>query len=424
MTVYEVTGGKRLEGSVKVQGAKNSILPILAATLLIKDKCIIHNCPMLSDVEAAIRILIKLGCVCLRDEDTVIIDATDAANFEIPNDLMREMRSSVLFLGAIVSRMGKAKISTPGGCELGPRPIDLHLSSLKQLGVIIKEENGYIECSAPKSINGAVIKLPFPSVGATENIIIASCVSGSTTVIKGAACEPEISDLADFLNAAGARIKGAGSSVVVIEGVQSLRCTEHTVIPDRIVAATYLSAAAITKGEVYLNNVRADYFSAVIKFFKNIGCTVKGNANSLYLKCNNLMSHNLTVKTGVYPEFPTDAGSLVIPVLAVANGNSKVIETIFQNRFRFIEQLNKFSADIKIENNTAHICGGCKFNACDVSCTDLRGGAALVIAALSAYGVSHISEIHHIERGYCNLPKCLGILGADIKEVDLDVKKI
>lgn len=423
MTVYEVTGGKRLEGSIIVQGAKNSILPILAATLLIKDKCIIHNCPMLSDVEAAIRILIKLGCVCLRDEDTVIIDATDAANFEIPIDLMREMRSSVLFLGAIVSRMGKAKISTPGGCELGPRPIDLHLNSLKQLGVVIKEENGYIECSTPNSIHGADIKLPFPSVGATENIIIASCVSSSTTVINGAACEPEISDLADFLNAAGAKIKGAGSSVIVIEGVQNLHSAEHSVIPDRIVAATYLSAAAITGGEVLLNNVRADYFSAILKFFKEIGCIIKGNANSVYLKCNKLLSNNLTVKTGVYPNFPTDAGSLIIPVLAKTNGNSKVIETIFQNRFRFIEELNKFSADIKTEGNTAYIKGGCGFKPCDVACTDLRGGAALVIAALNANGVSHISEIHHIERGYCNLPECLNNLGAGIKEVDLDVKK-
>lgn len=423
MTVYEVKGGKRLEGSVNVQGAKNSVLPILAATLLIKDKCIIHNCPMLSDVEAALKILIKLGCVCIRDEDTVIVDATDAANYEIPNDLMREMRSSVLFLGAIVSRMGKAKISTPGGCELGPRPIDLHLSSLKQLGVVIKEENGYIECSTPNSINGTVISLPFPSVGATENIIIASCISGSTTVIKGAACEPEISDLADFLNSAGARIKGAGSKVVIIEGVLSLHSTEHTVIPDRIVASTFLSVAAITGGEVYLNNVRADYFSAVLRFFKNLGCTVKGNANSVYIKAENCLSRDLVVKTGVYPEFPTDAGSLIIPLLSVVKGNSKVIETIFENRFRFINELKKFSAEIDISGNTAYISGGNKLKGCNVSCTDLRGGAALVIAALNAEGITHISEIQHIERGYCELPAYLSLLGADIKEVELDVKE-
>lgn len=422
MTLFEVNGGKRLEGSISVQGAKNSVLPILAATLLLKDKCVIHNCPKLSDVEAALRILLTLGCVCVRDDDTVIVDARDAANYEIPDDLMREMRSSVLFLGAIVSRMGKARISAPGGCELGPRPIDLHVNSLKQLGVLANEEDGIIECRAPNGIKGATIKLDFPSVGATENIIIAASVSKGITVIEGAACEPEISDLADFLNSAGARIRGAGSSKIIIEGVKTLCSTEHRVIPDRIVAATYLSAAAITKGEIVLKGVRPDYFTSVLRVFENIGCEIFGNPQSVYLKSGNLVSRNLKIKTGVYPEFPTDSGPIIIPLLCTAQGRSSITETIFQNRFRFLNELRKFGANVALENKTAVIDGGDAFKASEVFCTDLRGGAALVLAALNADGISYINDIYHIERGYYNLPECLNSLGADIKEVKVNVK--
>lgn len=423
MTLYEVNGGKRLEGSIDVQGAKNSVLPILAATLLLKDKCIIHNCPKLSDVEAAIRILLTLGCVCVRDDDTVIIDARDAANYEIPDDLMREMRSSVLFLGAVASRMGRAKITAPGGCELGPRPIDLHISSLKELGVLVKEENGVIECTAPNGISGKTISLKFPSVGATENIIIAATVSNGTTVIKGAACEPEISDLADFLNSAGAKISGAGSSTVIIEGVKTLHSTEHRVIPDRIVATTFLSAVALTGGEIYLKDVRPDYFASVLRVFEQLGCNITGNGKSILLKCKKLDCKNLKIKTGVYPAFPTDAGPIMVPLLCVANGNSTIEETIFENRFRFINELKKFGADISLNNRMAYINGGVTFNNSEATCTDLRGGAALVLAALSASGVSYIDEIHHIERGYYNLPYYLNSLGAEIKEVNINVKK-
>ena len=422
MTFYEVNGSRKISGSIEVQGAKNSALPILAATLLIHDKCVIHNCPELSDVEAALRILITLGCVCVRDANTVIVDASDAANFEIPEDLMREMRSSVLFLGAIVSRMGKAKITSPGGCELGPRPIDLHLSALNQLGVIVNENDGFIECSAPDGLHSANVKLAFPSVGATENIIIAAAVSKGTTVIEGAACEPEISDLADFLNNCGARIYGAGSSRVVIEGVRTLYSCEHSVIPDRIVAATYLTAAAITKGEVELNKVRSDYLLSVIRFFEQIGCSIKGNASSLYLKADNKLN-SCNIITGVYPAFPTDAGPLTIPLLCTVNGISNITETIFQNRFRFVDELNKFGANVFIKDKTAVIKGINQLKFARVFCTDLRGGAALTLAALAADGVSQIGDIYHIERGYCNLPNDLTRLGADIKEVEISEKE-
>lgn len=417
MGVFKVKGGKKLSGSLKVQGAKNSALPILAATLLIKDKSVLHNCPDLTDVSAALKILIMLGCVCVRDDNTVIVDARDAANFEISKELMREMRSSVVFLGAMISRMGRAVITNPGGCELGPRPIDLHISSLKQLGVRIEEKDDKIICTAPKGIIGSEIRLDFPSVGATENIIIAACVSKGTTVIKNAAKEPEISDLADFLNRAGGRIKGAGSSVVTIEGVSRLYSTEHRVLPDRIVAATYLSAAAVTGGEVRLENCNAVNMMSVLEFFGQIGCKVKSNGNEICLYGKETYSPTKQIITDVYPAFPTDAGPIVVPVFSKISGVQSIKETIFQNRFRYINELNKLGADIRLEGNTAISHGAVKLNATEVKCTDLRGGAALVVAALCCEGESLINDVHHIERGYCNMPENLNLLGGDIMEV-------
>lgn len=420
MTGYEINGGKRLRGSALIQGAKNSALPILAATLLVQDKSELHNCPCLTDVEAAIKILVTLGCVCVRDNDTVIVDALPAANYEIPENLMREMRSSVVFLGAIISRMGKAVITTPGGCELGPRPIDLHISSLKQLGVNIECEENCIICTAPNGIKGATINLPFPSVGATENIIIAAALSKGTTIINGAAKEPEISDLADFLNASGAKIYGAGSSTVVIHGVRKLHSPVHKVISDRIVAATYLSAAAITNGEILLKGVTPSHLTTVLKFFENIGCTVSGGVDSIYLKVNKPLSANGGIITGVYPEFPTDAGPLMVPLLCKIKGESFIKETIFENRFRFSGELQKFGAKLVKENEQIKTLGESSFNSAEVFCTDLRAGAALVIAALAAEGKSFVKDIYHIERGYCCLHEELKNLGADIiKTMDI-----
>ncbi len=417
MRGYIVNGGKRLSGKIKVQGAKNSVLPILAATLLIKDKSIIHNCPDLTDVDAALKILMMLGCVCVRDDSTVIVDSKDAANYEISRDLMSEMRSSVVFLGAIIARTGKAVISYPGGCELGPRPIDLHLSALEKLGVEIVNDDDRIVCSAPKGINGANIKLAFPSVGATENVIIAATLSKGTTVIENAATEPEISDLADFLNAAGAKIKGAGSKTVIIEGVNRLFTVEHRVIPDRIAATTYLSAAAITNGEILLLNNSAVNMQSVLRFFEDIGCKIKANADTVYLKGQEKYMGGYSITTGVYPAFPTDAGPIIVPLFSKICGINVIKETIFKNRFRYIEELNKFGAQIKLEGNTA-VCEGIKtLSPADVNCTDLRGGAALLLAALSARGESKIGEIHHIERGYCDIINNFKGLNANIKEL-------
>ncbi len=417
MGVFKVKGGKKLSGSLTVQGAKNSALPILAATLLIKDKSVLHNCPDLTDASAALKILIMLGCVCVRDDNTVIVDARDAVNYEISKELMREMRSSVVFLGAMISRMGRAVISNPGGCELGPRPIDLHISALRQLGVHIEEREDRIVCTAPKGIIGSEIRLDFPSVGATENIIIAACVSKGTTVIKNAAREPEISDLADFLNRAGGRIKGAGSSVVTIEGVSRLYSTEHRVLPDRIVAATYLSAAAVTGGEVRLKSCNAANMMSVLRFFSDIGCRIKSDGNDIYLCGKEKYNPTRQIVTDVYPAFPTDAGPIVVPVFCRIDGRQSIKETIFENRFRYINELNKLGADISLKGNVAVTFGLKRLRATNVRCTDLRGGAALVVASLCCEGEAFISDIHHIERGYCNMPLCLNALGADITEV-------
>ena len=417
MGVFKVKGGKKLSGSLTVQGAKNSALPILAATLLIKDKSVLHNCPDLTDTSAALKILVMLGCVCVRDDNTVIVDARDAVNFEISKELMREMRSSVVFLGAMISRMGRAVISNPGGCELGPRPIDLHISALRQLGVHIEEQEDRIVCTAPKGIIGSEITLDFPSVGATENIIIAACVSKGTTVIKNAAREPEISDLADFLNRAGGRIKGAGSSVVTVEGVGRLYSAEHRVLPDRIVAATYLSAAAVTGGEVMLKGCNAVNMMSILRFFGDIGCRIKSDGNNIYLCGNEKYNPTRQIVTDVYPAFPTDAGPIVVPVFCRIDGRQSIKETIFENRFRYINELNKLGADISLKGDVAATNGLKILKATNVRCTDLRGGAALVVAALCCEGEVLISDIHHIERGYCNMPRCLNALGADITEV-------
>ncbi|MBE6728813.1 MAG: UDP-N-acetylglucosamine 1-carboxyvinyltransferase [Ruminococcaceae bacterium] len=417
MKTIKVRGKKRLGGCLQVQGAKNSVLPILAATLLINGRSVIHNCPDLTDVDAALKILIMLGCVCVRDETTVIVDASDAANYEISKELMSEMRSSVVFLGAVISRMGKAVISYPGGCELGPRPIDLHLSALKKMGVSVNDADDRLICSASGGIRGAEIFLTFPSVGATENIIIAACLSKGTTVIKNAAKEPEISDLCDFLNKAGAKIKGAGSSTVIIEGVNKLHSVEHRVLPDRIVAATYLSAAAVTNGEICLKNTGAANMLSIIRFFDDMGCNIKTNGKEIYLKGKEKYSACLDITTGVYPAFPTDAGPVTLPLFLKSDGSNSITETIFKNRFRYIDQLNKFNADITLDGNTAISNGIKELIGANVECTDLRGGAALILAALMAEGESVIYKTYHIERGYCNIVNCFAELGADIKEL-------
>ncbi len=411
-----INGGKRLKGNVSIHGAKNSVLPVLAATLLCEGESYIHNCPRLSDVDTSLKILEHLGFSCNRDNDTVCVKPLNLDSYDIPDSLMREMRSSVVFLGAILGRLGKAQITSPGGCELGPRPIDLHISSLKKLGAVVCEESGMLNFTAPNGLNGAEISLSFPSVGATENIILAAVTARGTTVIHNAAREPEISDLADFLNSAGARIYGCGSDTVVIYGVRHLRNAEHTIIPDRIAAATYMAAAAITGSDITLTNVMPSHLVAVSDIFISAGCKIEPIHKGLCIYSPERLHRVPTIRTLVYPGFPTDAGPLIAAMLSVAQGTSVFVENIFQNRFRYTGELARFGAKIKTEGRVAIIEGVDALCAANAQCTDLRGGAALVVAALSAQGQSKIDKICHIKRGYEDFAYRLRLLGADIYE--------
>ncbi len=415
MAKIVVKGGKRLNGEVTVQGAKNSVLPILAGTVLCDGVCVIHNCPDISDVETSIKILENFGARVSYSDKTLVVDSRSITNFEIPESLMREMRSSVVFLGGIIGRTKKAVISSPGGCELGPRPIDLHISSLKKMGVEINEEHGFLNCDAQNGINGCVIHLAFASVGATENIILTAAVSQGVTVIHNAAKEPEISDLADFLNSAGARIYGSGSDTIYIHGVDRLGGTTHTIIPDRIVAATYMAAAAVTGGNITLQNVMPSHMVALLSAFRESGCEINVKGKSLTLSSPKRLSRVPTIRSLVYPAFPTDAGPIFISMLSVACGTSVFVENIFENRFRYIDELNRLGTSIKTEGKVAVIEGVEALSGANCVCPDLRGGAALVIAGLKASGVTEIQNITHISRGYDNIVGVLKDLDADIE---------
>ena len=409
-----VNGGKRLSGEIEVQGAKNSVLPVLAASVLCDGECVIHNCPNLSDVHTSIKILQNFGAKVSYNNKTVIVNCSDISNFEIPESLMREMRSSVVFLGGILGRMKRAVISSPGGCELGPRPIDLHLSALKKLGVDISEQHGFLNCNAENGINGCEIHLAFPSVGATENIILTAALAKGVTVIHNAAKEPEISDLADFLNSAGARIYGSGSDTIHIHGVEKLHGTTHTIIPDRIVAATYMSAAVITGGEVTLTNIMTSHMVAILHTFRESGCDITVKGKSLKISSPKRLCRVPTIRSLVYPAFPTDAGPLLIAMLTIAKGTTVFVENIFENRFRYVNELNRLGANIKIEGKVAVIEGVKSLSGAKCVCPDLRGGAALVVASLAAEGESEITNISHINRGYDNIVGALASIGADI----------
>lgn len=411
-----IKGTNRLTGEVLVHGAKNGALPILAASLLINGESVIHNCPDLSDVRASIKILEHLGCVCKRNGATVTVDARYVNCSEIPDNLMREMRSSIVFLGAIIARCSCAKLSSPGGCEIGARPIDLHLSSLKELGAKIKEAHGCITCNT-SGLKGCNIYIPIASVGTTENIIIAAATAKGTTRIFNAAREPEIVDLANFLNSTGAKIYGAGSSDVVIEGVETLHSTEHCVIPDRILTATYMSAIAITNGNGIIKGVCPEHIKAIVAEYERMGCEIKINNNELRLIAPENLKRIKLLKTQYYPGFPTDAGPTLIATATKAKGTSIFVETIFENRFKFAGELNRLGADIKVEGRTAVVEGGKLLTGARVKCTDLRGGAALMVAALNSGGVTEIEEIQHIDRGYEQPQINLALLGADIKRV-------
>lgn len=414
---YLVKGPCRLEGEVRVHGAKNAALPILAASLL-TPQSVIHNCPVLSDIAAAADILSHFGCRCSRQGDTLTVTAGDMCGCEIPERLMQEMRSSIVFLGAVIARCGSARISMPGGCELGPRPIDMHLAGLRRLGVQIEDDHGFLLCTAPKGLHGARIALPFPSVGATENVMIAACMAQGETQLHNAAREPEIADLAAFLNSAGAQIRMDASGSIFIRGVRELHACEHTVIPDRIVAVTYLCAAAITGSSLVLRGTDAGHLLTCLPLFEEMGCEMKNSCAAdgdiISITSPRRLSPLHMVRTMPYPGFPTDAQAPLMAACCQAKGTSVFAENIFENRYKHAAELARMGADIKVEGRVAVVEGVNALHSAHVECTDLRGGAALVIAALGARGTTCVDEIHHIERGYESLDRTLNDLGASI----------
>lgn len=412
-----INGSRRLTGEIEVHGSKNSVLPILAACVLSQGVNVIHNCPMLSDVDAAVKILVELGCKVERECHTVSVDSSDISSFEISDSLMREMRSSVIFLGAILGRTGKAVLSTPGGCEIGLRPIDMHISAMEQLGASVDEEHGRLHFECKDGLHGAKVILPFPSVGATENIMIASCVAKGTTVITNAAREPEISDLADFLNACGAKIHGAGDSTVVIEGVEKLNAATHTVIPDRIAASTYLLAGAITHGRVCIKEIIPAHLGALIPVLKQAGCDISVSNRWICISSPPRLSRVKTVRTMPYPGFPTDVQAPLTAMLSVADGTSVVVENIFECRYKHVSELIRLGAKINVEGRTAVIEGVPYLTGASVVAPDLRGGFALVLAGLAAKGETVISGVEHIDRGYEKPEELLSTLGADVKRI-------
>ena len=402
--LLSVRGGRRLEGEVTIQGAKNSVLPILAATLLARGQVALLGCPRLRDVDASIRILRHLGCDAHWEADALAVDTTALRRCEISDVLMREMRSSAIFLGAILARCGEASLTSPGGCELGPRPIDLHLSGLRALGAEIDDTGGTLHCKAAK-LTGREIVLGFPSVGATENLMLAACGAEGVTVLSNAAREPEIEDLQGFLNTCGAEITGAGTSTVVIRGGRPLHGGTYTILPDRIAAATYLCGAASAGG-------------AVTAVLREAGCDVTGGSAGIVCRRTGRLTAPRPIRTAPYPGFPTDAQAILMAALLRCRGAAVFEENLFSSRYRHVDELARMGADIRVSGRTAVVLGVERLHGAAVRCTDLRGGAALCAAALAAEGETSISDITHIDRGYQSIEDDLAALGADIRRVE------
>ncbi|MCH5315052.1 MAG: UDP-N-acetylglucosamine 1-carboxyvinyltransferase [Eubacterium sp.] len=416
MNYFEITGGNSLNGEVRLHGAKNSALPILTAAVLVKGQCVIHNCPDLSDVRKTLEILKSLGCSVEQNGSTVIIDAADVNKCYIDESSMRKMRSSILFLGSLLGRLGKADLYLPGGCEIGTRPIDMHLNALMELGACFNENGSYLSCTV-KNPQCKRIILPFASVGATENIILYSVLQEGTTIIVNAAREPEIQDLADFINSCGGSVI-VSNGEVQINGVKALHSGEHTIIPDRILASTYMSACAATAGDIIIDDVKPTHLAPVFPYFNEMGCRLYLDNRRLRIVAPKRLKRVRKVTTLPFPGFPTDSQSPLVAALTTARGTSCIKETIFENRFRYVSELNRFGADIEINDNLALINGVRQLQCADVFATDLRGGAALIVGALAAQGTSKIYNINFIDRGYEALEKSFSGLNADIKRIN------
>lgn len=415
-----IHGGNRLEGRVKISGAKNAVLPIIAATLLGQEApSLLDEVPALEDVHTITEVLRKLGVKAAFDEANhqLKVDSTVIGSCEAPYDLVRKMRASFLIMGPLLARCGQAKISLPGGCAIGTRPIDLHLKGFEALGADIRIGHGFIEATAPDGLKGAKIYLDFPSVGATENILMAASMAEGQTVLENPAQEPEIVDLANYLNVMGAKIRGAGTNVIKIDGVPKLMGRDYTIIPDRIEAGTYMVAVAMTKGNVYIENAISEHLKPVIAKLKEAGVTIEEDVDGIRVICDK-RTKAVDIKTMPYPGFPTDMQAQFMAMLAVSEGTGIVTETVFENRFMHVDELKRMGSHIKIDGRTSVVEGVETLMGCQVKATDLRAGAAMVLAGLVAEGETQVGYIHHIDRGYDNLVAKLVGLGADICRVN------
>lgn len=416
MDKFIIDGGEKLYGKVRVHSAKNTVLPLLAASVLTDEQVKIHGVPAINDVENMLHILSEVGCVIKRQKDCAVIDSSNAVSHEIPTRLTKELRSSVFMLGSVLTRFRRAKISYPGGCDIGLRPIDLHLSGLKKLGVEIVEKDGYIHCSAER-LQGAEILLDFPSVGATENIILAAVKAAGITVIRNAAKEPEIADLQRFLNAMGAKVRGAGGGTIVVEGVERLHGVDYTPIGDRIEAGTYLIAVASCGGEMEIEGVPAENIAALLHKLRENGCKIHTKNDKIELYSDGKLKSVNLVETMPFPGFPTDLQAQYSALSATAKGATLVVENLFETRYRYAAELKRMGADITVRGRAAFIRGVEKLHGASVTAGDLRGGAALVVAALRAEGQSSVMDLSHIDRGYAEFEGTLRKLGAKIKRV-------
>lgn len=412
-----VKGGNRLVGTVKTSGAKNAVLPIIAASILGTSPSRLDEIPALEDVRTICAVLECLGIkVDASEPHTLKIDSREITSCEAPYELVRSMRASFLVMGPLLARKGYARISQPGGCAIGTRPIDLHLKGFEALGVKIEQGHGYIEASAPEGMTGANIYLDFPSVGATENIMMAAAMANGTTVLENPAEEPEIVDLANYLNQMGARVRGAGTNVITIEGVSELHGVQHSVIPDRIETGTYMIAAAMTGGDVIIENVLPEHQKPLIAKLREAGALVEEDIDRIHVVGSGRLKA-VDIKTLPYPGFPTDMQAQMMAMLSVAEGRSKITETVFENRFMHVVELNRMGANITTEGRSAVITGPAHLTGCTVRATDLRAGAAMILAGLVAEGATEICDIYHIDRGYEEIAAKLTRLGADIKRV-------
>lgn len=415
-----IRGGKPLEGTVRVSGAKNAVLPIIVASMLGTTESVLTEIPKLDDVHTVCEVISSLGVhISQPEEGTLVIDASQLTSTAAPYDLVRRMRASFLVMGPLLARKGRAKISLPGGCSIGARPIDLHLKAFEAMGAVIHLENGDIEASVEGGLKGAQIYLDFPSVGATENVLMAASLAEGKTVLENAAEEPEIVDLATYLNSMGANIRGAGTNVIRIEGVKELHGATHAVIPDRIEAGTFMVGAAMTGGNVYVENALSEHLKPLVAKLKEVGATVEEDIDGI-----RVIGHKplrpADIKTLPYPGFPTDMQAQFMALTTICEGTSVITETVFENRFMHVDEFKRMGAKIRIEGRSAIVEGVAKLKGADVNATDLRAGAALVLAGLVAEGKTKVGYLYHIDRGYDNLVQKLQRLGADIVRINID----